>query len=260
MCAVVFYRKLIRGRLYPVKARTGPYAYANKVTRVGGKITSKYVGILQVPERKRVDVVETEPPRTVVETKPRTDLAETKTEEDVAETASRSRPANLNRFSGRYSDFKVSQTDSETRFLATGNYYGIHLERNVLALDWSRLRCENCGHEAEGAVKGRPTMARVLSEVASVCPRCSKKALVPAAFAPDLVASSKHRLIVEIYGEKSSVKNVAKMEFYRVNGFTAVTVPNAVADDPEWSKPIFQLLAVVCGSDHPERLFTPEFG
>jgi len=48
------------------------------------------------------------------------------------------------------------------------------------------------------------------------------------------------------------------MEFYRANGFTAVTVPNEVADNPEYSKPIFQLLGHVCGSDHPERLFAPE--
>ena len=54
------------------------------------------------------------------------------------------------------------------------------------------------------------------------------------------------------------MKDTAKMEFYRSSGFTAVTVPNEVADNPEYSKPIFQLLAIVCGSDHPERLFSPE--
>jgi hypothetical protein len=66
--------------------------------------------------------------------------------------------------------------------------------------------------------------------------------------------------VVEIYGEKSSVKDATKMEFYRASGFTVVTVPNGVADDPEYSKPVFQLLALVCGSDHPERLFAPETG
>jgi very-short-patch-repair endonuclease len=80
------------------------------------------------------------------------------------------------------------------------------------------------------------------------------------AYAPDLVASPSRKLVIEIYGEKSSVKDTAKMEFYRANGFTIVTVPNAVADDAEYSKPIFQLLALICGSDHPERLFTPEPG
>lgn len=83
---------------------------------------------------------------------------------------------------------------------------------------------------------------------------------MPKAYAPDLVASRSRKLVIEIYGEKSSVKDAAKMEFYRVNGFTVVTVPNAVADDAECSKPIFQLLAFICGSDHPERLFAPEFG
>ena len=103
-------------------------------------------------------------------------------------------------------------------------------------------------------------MARQLSEAASECPRCSKRALVPNAYAPDLVASRKHKIVIEIYGEKSSVKDAAKMEFYGTNGFTLVTVPNAVADDPEYSKPIFQLLALVCGSDHLERLYAPEIG
>jgi hypothetical protein len=61
-------------------------------------------------------------------------------------------PANPNRFSRNYSEFRIGETDSETRFLATANYYGIHLERNVLAMDWSKLRCEGCGYEAEGAL------------------------------------------------------------------------------------------------------------
>ena len=68
MCAMIFYRKRIRGRLYPVKARTGPHAFANEVTRVGSKIISKYVGILKVPEGKGVDVIETRAGKDVVET------------------------------------------------------------------------------------------------------------------------------------------------------------------------------------------------
>jgi len=56
-------------------------------------------------------------------------------------------PANPRRFSRNFSEFRRSETDSETSFFATGNYYGVHFERNVLALDWSVLRCESCGHE-----------------------------------------------------------------------------------------------------------------
>ena len=76
----------------------------------------------------------------------------------------------------------------------------------------------------------------------------------------DLLVSWSHKIVVEIYGGKPSVKDAAKMEFYRANGVAAVTVPNSVADNPEFSKPIFQLLAIVCGSDHPDRLFLPEIG
>jgi hypothetical protein len=84
--------------------------------------------------------------------------------------------------------------------------------------------------------------------------------LVPATFAPDLVAGRERRIVIEIYGKKSSAKKADKMQFYRRNRFVAVTVPNEVADNPEFSRPIFQLLALVCGSDHPDRLFMPEFG
>lgn len=47
------------------------------------------------------------------------------------------------------------------------------------------------------------------------------------------------------------------MGLYRANGFAVVTVPNEVEDDHECSKPLFQVLALVCGSDRPERLFGP---
>lgn len=102
--------------------------------------------------------------------------------------------------------------------------------------------------------------ARSLSEVASECPSCGKMAIIPKTYLPDLVASRRMKLVIEIYGEKSSAKDAVKMEFYRANGFTVVTIPNAVADDPEYSKPVFQLLALVCGADHPERLFQPDLG
>ena len=50
------------------------------------------------------------------------------------------------------------------------------------------------------------------------------------------------------------------MELHRANGHTAVTVLNAVANDAEHSKPVFQLLALICGAEHPERLYAPEVG
>ncbi len=50
MCATVYYTKQVKGRLYPKAARTGPYAYANEVSRVRGKVVSKYVGIVKILE------------------------------------------------------------------------------------------------------------------------------------------------------------------------------------------------------------------
>jgi len=71
LCATVFYRKLIKGRLYPKAARTGPYAFANEVSRVRGKVVSKYIGIVKVPDSASVtesaDVVESGEGTDVVE-------------------------------------------------------------------------------------------------------------------------------------------------------------------------------------------------
>ena len=54
MCATVFYRKQIRGKLYPRAARTGPYAFAQEVSRVNGRVVTRYIGIVQVPGRVAV--------------------------------------------------------------------------------------------------------------------------------------------------------------------------------------------------------------
>ena len=56
MCATVFYRKQIRGRIYPKAARTGPCAFAQEVNRVDGRVVTRYIGIVQLPEK--ADVVE----------------------------------------------------------------------------------------------------------------------------------------------------------------------------------------------------------
>jgi hypothetical protein len=37
LCAIVFYRNRIKGRLYPKASRIGPYAFAEEVRRVDGK-------------------------------------------------------------------------------------------------------------------------------------------------------------------------------------------------------------------------------
>jgi hypothetical protein len=155
---------------------------------------------------------------------------------------------------------RVRETDSETRSLAAGNYYGAHLERNVLALDWSKLRRAGCGREAGGNAGTHEAFARTPDEAALECPRCGKKSAVPRACAPDLVADRRRRIAIEIHGKRSGVRDATEMEFHRTNGFTAVTVPNEVAGKAESSEPVFQLLALVCRSDHPERLFAPESG
>jgi hypothetical protein len=93
LCALVYYTKTINGRRYPKAARTGPYAFAQEVRRVDGRVVTRYFGIVRVEER--TDVIEME--------------------EGHAATS----PANPNGCSRNYSEFKVSQTGSETAFLAS---------------------------------------------------------------------------------------------------------------------------------------------
>jgi hypothetical protein len=54
VCAIVYYTKTINGRRYPKAARTGPYAFAQEVTRVNGRIVTRYLGIVKVEERTGV--------------------------------------------------------------------------------------------------------------------------------------------------------------------------------------------------------------
>ena len=39
-----------QGQALPEGRQDGPYAYANEVSRVRGKVVSKYVGIVKIPE------------------------------------------------------------------------------------------------------------------------------------------------------------------------------------------------------------------
>ena len=60
MRATVLYRKWTRGRLYPKAARTGPFAFAQEVNRVNGRVVTRYIGIVQVPDGTKVVKMEGE--------------------------------------------------------------------------------------------------------------------------------------------------------------------------------------------------------
>jgi hypothetical protein len=51
--------KHAKGKLYPKAARTGPYAYAQEVARVNGRVVSKYLGIVKVDEKVVSNYIET---------------------------------------------------------------------------------------------------------------------------------------------------------------------------------------------------------
>jgi hypothetical protein len=75
LCAIVFYKKVIKGKTYPRAARTGPYAYAQEVVRIDGKVVTKYIGIVRIPERAAIaddiqaDVMENENEQVVTGTR-----------------------------------------------------------------------------------------------------------------------------------------------------------------------------------------------
>jgi len=54
LCATVFYKKWVRGKLYPKAARTGPFAFAQEVSRVDGRVVTRYIGIVQVPDGTKI--------------------------------------------------------------------------------------------------------------------------------------------------------------------------------------------------------------
>jgi hypothetical protein len=58
MCAIVYYTKTMNGRKFPKAARTGPYAFAQEVRRVDGRVVTRYIGIVRVEEG--TDVIEVE--------------------------------------------------------------------------------------------------------------------------------------------------------------------------------------------------------
>jgi hypothetical protein len=58
--ATVLYRKWTRGKLYPKATRAGPYAFAQEVNRVNGRVVTRYIGIVQVPDGTKVVKMEGE--------------------------------------------------------------------------------------------------------------------------------------------------------------------------------------------------------
>lgn len=54
--SLVYYTKIINGRLYPKKAREGGrFAFVNEVKREGERVKTKYLGIKEVPKGAEVE-------------------------------------------------------------------------------------------------------------------------------------------------------------------------------------------------------------
>ena len=160
------------------------------------------------------------------------------------------------------SAYRVSETTSEGRMLALFSYYGIWAETKMLALDWEDLYCEGC-HGLLTATKEdgypKPLFVSSLEEVApNTCFDCHKKAVRPRVYLPDFILDKKRKIVAEVYGEKSSTFDKAKLDYYRRAGITMIPVPNELTKEPKSAKALCAALALALGSDHPERLTEAE--
>ena len=220
MCATVFYRKRIRGRLYPKAARTGPYAFAQEVSRVDGRVVTRYLGIVQV-------------------------RGEDGCSRNGGGVERPTSPANPKRFSRNYSDFRVSQTNAEASFLASLNWYGIAAERDCRIVDWSSVRCSNCGEEFAVERTDAPIIGPQDALPSVSCEKCGGEA-IPRAYLPDLVVSREKRVVIEISGSKSSIHDRSKVDFYYRHGIRWIEVTNETVKSAEAVKAICQALAIIC--------------
>lgn len=88
----------------------------------------------------------------------------------------------------------------------------------------------------------------------SKCPKCGGNG-IPRAFLPDLVLNRKRKIVVEISGEKSSIHNRAKVDFYNRVGVCWVEVTNDTAKLSDAVKAVSQVLALSVGNSRPEKVW-----
>ena len=158
------------------------------------------------------------------------------------------------------SAYRVSETTSEGRMLALFSYYGIWAETKMLALDWMDSTCPNCSIEYPTSPTDKPLFIRSLDAVRTIGAWCIEDdaPVYPQAYAPDFVLDKKRKIVAEVYGEKSSTFDKAKLDFYRRAGVAMIPVPNELTKEPKSAKALCAALALALGSDHPERLTEAE--
>ncbi len=166
-------------------------------------------------------------------------------------------PSTRNRFSRNRYEFRVSQTDSEATLLASFNFYGIAAERDCRIIDWSSVRCSDCGAEFAAGRTDAPIIGphNILPSLS--CQKCGGAA-TPRAFLPDLVVSREKRIVIEISGAKSSIHERAKVDFYYKHRIRWIEVTNETVKSPMAVKAICQALALSVDSSHPERIWRCE--
>lgn len=89
------------------------------------------------------------------------------------------------------------------------------------------------------------------------CPKCGRIA-VPKVYLPDLVVSREKRIVIEVSGEKSSIHDRSKVDFYYRHDIWWIEVANETVETPSAVKAISQALAILVESSHPERIWTCE--
>ena len=115
-----------------------------------GSVVTRYIGIVQVPDGPNV--------------------AKMGGGVDRPPT-----PANKNRFSRNYSEFRVGHTDSESSFLASLNWYRIAAERDRTIVYCSSVRCSKCGNEFSVESYRRPGHGPHYALPSVSCPKLRRR-------------------------------------------------------------------------------------
>jgi hypothetical protein len=124
-------------------------------------------------------------------------------------------------------------------------------------VDWSSVRCSQCGNEFASDRTDAPIIGPQDALPSVSCQKCGGAA-TPRGFLPDLVISREKRIVIEISGAKSSIHDRSKVDFYYSAGIRWVEVTNETVKSAEAVRSICQALAVSVGSTHPERLWSCE--
>ncbi|MDE1854353.1 MAG: hypothetical protein KGI38_11490 [Thaumarchaeota archaeon] len=164
------------------------------------------------------------------------------------------------RFSRNMSEYRITESESESKALALLAYYGIRAERGLYVPKFDQLECEKCG--SEGADPTLPAFLKAEefkpTVTASPCKGCGGTSYKLPWYVVDLTFSRRCKIIGEVKGTKSSADDPKKIAWLRAHGYWPVIIRNEMVAQPEDFKAVCQALAIAVGTDKPDKLWEVE--